>query len=381
MACKALDDQVAVPTDDELQSLLDKFVCVRLVQMHGVDLHRFEFDGALTWAIFFMNSDGTIYGRYGSRSGLQKLSDREISLAGFKESLRGAVDIHEKYQKDQDQVGLQLAGKLAKSKPTWKTPEDIPSLKQNVRFNMPFLGEMGAQRGCIHCHMVLTNELKSLREIEKSIPNRMFFPFPLPDAVGMHMDPREMATVQSVRPNSIAAEAGLLAGDRILRLQGQPILSTADLQWVLHNADDKDSLEAQIERVTEQTTTKSVILNLPEGWRLGLSDWRFINPGLLRQILGFNVKEMPKQRAKRLGIGGKMALLVDRTTRELRMETGLGNLDLIVAIDGNREPMTIGALTAYVFREKKKGSKLKVTIMQISDRFPRPEHEVEVTVK
>ncbi len=110
---------------------------------------------------------------------------------------------------------------------------------------------------------------------------------------------------------------------------------------------------------------------------MGLSDWRFINRGLLRQILGFNVKEMSKQQAQRYGLGGKMALLVDRTTRDVRMQTGLA----IVAIDGKREPMTVGAFTAYVFREKKKGSKLKVTTMQISDRFPRPERDVEVTVK
>ena len=381
MACKALDDQVAVPTDNELQSLLDQFVCVRLVQMHGVDLHKFEFDGALTWAVFLLNHDGTIYGRYGSRSGLQKLSDREISLAGFKKSLRGAVDMHEKYKKDQDRVGQQLSGKLGTSKPSWQTPEQIPSLKQNERLNLPFIGQAGQHGGCIHCHMVSTNELKSLRETGKPIPNRKFFPFPLPDAVGMHMDPREMATVQSVQPNSIAAEAGLQPGDRILRLQGQPILSTADLQWVLHNAADKDTLEAHIERVTRRTTTKTVRLELPEGWRMGLSDWRFINPGLLRQMLGFNVNEMPKQRAKRIGLGGKMALLVDRTTRDLRMQTGLGNLDLIVAIDGKRDPMTVGALTAYVFGEKKKGSKLKVTTMQITDRVGRPERDVEVTVK
>ncbi len=108
---------MAVPSDDELQSLLDQFVCVRLVQMHGVDLYKFQFDGALSLAIFFMNPDGTVYGRYGSRSGLRELSDREISLAGFKKSLRGAVDLHEKYTKDRERVGRQLSGKLAKSEP------------------------------------------------------------------------------------------------------------------------------------------------------------------------------------------------------------------------------------------------------------------------
>ena len=35
----------------------------------------------------------------------------------------------------------------------------------------------------------------------------------------------------------------------------------------------------------------------------------------------------------------------------------------------------------YVFRNKKKGSKMKVTIMRLTDFLPRPEHDVEVTVK
>ena len=63
------------------------------------------------------------------------------------------------------------------------------------------------------------------------------------------------------------------------------------------------------------------------------------------------------------------------------METGLGNRDLIVAIDGKREPLNAGALTAYIYRQKAKGSKLKVTTMQITDRLPRPEREVEVEIK
>ena len=114
---------MAVPADEELRSLLDQFVCVRIVQMHGVDLKKFEFDGALTWAIFFMNADNTIYGRYGSRSGLRELSDREISLAGFKKSLRGALDLHAAHAADEQSVGAQLAGKVATSAPPWRKPE------------------------------------------------------------------------------------------------------------------------------------------------------------------------------------------------------------------------------------------------------------------
>ncbi len=163
-----------------------------------------------------------------------------------------------------------------------------------------------------------------------------------------------------------------------MRLQGQPILSTADIQWVLHHADDKDTLKAQVERGTEQTTAR---LELPEGWRMGLSDWRFINYGLLYQILGLGIKQMPEQQAERIGLGGKMALLTDRVTPEVHIQTGLSNLVPIAAVDGKREPMTVGVLTAYVFREKQKGSKLKITTLQITDRLPRRERVVEVTVK
>ena len=47
---------------------MDEFVCVRLVQANALDLTLFQFDYDLTFAVFFMNTDRTIYGRYGTRS-------------------------------------------------------------------------------------------------------------------------------------------------------------------------------------------------------------------------------------------------------------------------------------------------------------------------
>ena len=64
----------------------------------------------------------------------------------------------------------------------------------------------------------------------------------------------------------------------------------------------------------------------------------------------------------------------------MRKATGLGNRDLIVAVDGVRKPMSVGDFTAYVL-QKAKGEKIKVTIMELTDRLPRPEHEVEVIAK
>ena len=61
---------------------MEKFVRVRIVQANGMDLSLFQFDFDLTFAVFFMNADRTIYGRFGSRSDF-KDALRDISMEGF----------------------------------------------------------------------------------------------------------------------------------------------------------------------------------------------------------------------------------------------------------------------------------------------------------
>ena len=261
---------MAVPTDKELKSLLEKFVCVRIVQMHGIDLKRFAFDGSLTWAVFMMNADGTIYGRYGSRSGLKQFSDREISVAGFKKSLSGALELHAQYGADKLKVGKQLAGKTRADKPSWPTPEAIPSLQATPRLVKRFIGAKGQHGGCIHCHMVPANEIKSMWLAKREIHDRELVPYPMPNQLGFRMDPKQAATVQRTWPNSRADRAGLKVGDRILRIDQQPILSTADIQWLLHNAENQDSLAIEVERGDERNNTYPVDLQILAYDRQGL---------------------------------------------------------------------------------------------------------------
>jgi hypothetical protein len=67
VACKGFDEQV-VRHDPQIKNLMDQFVRVRIVQANGMDLSLFQFDLDLTFAVFLMNADKTIYGRFGSRS-------------------------------------------------------------------------------------------------------------------------------------------------------------------------------------------------------------------------------------------------------------------------------------------------------------------------
>ena len=62
---------------------MEQFVRVRVVQGNGMDLSLFQFDYDLTFAVFFMNADKTIYGRFGTRAEYENAA-KDISIESFK---------------------------------------------------------------------------------------------------------------------------------------------------------------------------------------------------------------------------------------------------------------------------------------------------------
>jgi len=204
---------------------LEKFVTVRVVQMWGIDLARFQFDGELTIAIMFLDADGTVLGRYGSRA--DKAAERWLSLPGLRKAMEGALELHA--LGEEGRKGL--AGKVG-NPPPWPTPETIPSWKDKPNV----APADGSRAKCVHCHQVPDGEAWSLRTAKKRVLDRHVWPWPMPDAVGLALDPDERAMVRAVAPGSAAEKAGFEAGDRIIAMEGQPILSIADVQWVLHTA-------------------------------------------------------------------------------------------------------------------------------------------------
>ncbi|HMC10732.1 MAG TPA: PDZ domain-containing protein, partial [Pirellulaceae bacterium] len=71
--------------------------------------------------------------------------------------------------------------------------------------------------------------------------------------------------VLRVEANSLAQKAGFQMGDEIQSLAGQPPLSIADVQWVLHHVSPGGgSVKALVKRGGKTT---AVNLDLPKGWR------------------------------------------------------------------------------------------------------------------
>jgi hypothetical protein len=244
---RTVDRQVLSRQDPELAKVLDRYVCVRVVQGCGLDLSLFQFDWRQTWVVFLLNADRGIYGRYDAREANDAIALRK--------AMEGALELHEKWPANK----AELAGKTGPA-PRWKTPEEIPALQEKGR-PKPVTG----RNGCIHCHNVLEGGTKSLEALKEPVPARDLAPYPVPQRVGIMLSTKERATVSSVDRNSPAEKAGLREGDRIVRFGGQPILSWADLQWVLYLANDGDAIKVELDR---GGTPVEATLTLPAGWRV-----------------------------------------------------------------------------------------------------------------
>lgn len=201
--CAQLDEQV-VEQDSQIQSLLDKFVCVRIVHANGMDLSLFQFDYDQSWAAFLMNADMTIYGRYGTRSH-QTESHEDVSLEGFSQALEGALQLHQLYP----QVKRSLAAKRGPASKV-AVPEQFASLKDKYSSKLDYEGQV--VKSCIHCHQVGEALRLVHRTAGEPIPDRILYPYPHPKSIGLIMDPKQKATVLEVPPDSLAAKSGFEAG-------------------------------------------------------------------------------------------------------------------------------------------------------------------------
>src|SRR5262245_32406455 len=220
---------------------MEQFVRVRVVQGNALDLSLFQFDTDLTFAAFFLNGDRTVYGRFGTRSE-QKRADKEITMEGFREAMTAALELHRNYPANKSS----LEGKQPVPV-KFKTPEQYPGLAGKYTASLDFSSNKVAH-SCIHCHQVGEANRRLFRADNKPIPDEVLRPWPVPDVIGLSFDPKAKAKVAAVAADSAADKAGFKAGDELVSVEGQPLLSIADVQWVLHNAKDAATLKAAVRR-------------------------------------------------------------------------------------------------------------------------------------
>jgi hypothetical protein len=356
-------DQEIVERDLRVQALLDQYVCVRVVQANAMDLQLFQFDYDQSFAAFIMNGDRTIYGRYGTRSH-QTESDDDVSLEGFAAALEAGLEIHAGYPGNKSK----LAGKQPQSQPRYGTPEQFPRLKEYAS-RLDYEGKVAAS--CIHCHQVGESLHSVFRDDGKPIPAQLLFPYPHPKILGLIMDPKEQATILRIEADSPAEKGGLRAGDKIMSLNNQPILSTADIQWVLHNAGDEVELPVGIVRGDRSVEH---VLTLAPGWRTrGDISWRATSWALRRMTTGgLLLEDLPSERRVERGLDNDDLALEAKHVGEYgehahAKRQGFQKGDVIVSIAGESKRMRESDLFALLVN-RPVGETLPVTVLRGSHK-------------
>lgn len=124
-AAQKLDDETS-GKDGPLAGLLDRFVCVRVVKMNGVNRHVFEFDRDVQHVAMIMNADGAVYGRWGTRVSSSRTELSRHTSESFRTALERALKLHAVYPANR----AVLAGKSSSRSQSPPMPDDMPTLKQ-----------------------------------------------------------------------------------------------------------------------------------------------------------------------------------------------------------------------------------------------------------
>ena len=344
---------------------MGKFVCVRIPQANDIDLTKFQFDYDLTFAAFFMNADGTIYGRFGTRSSREEATE-DITLEGFAESLAGALKLHERYPANKQYLAAKQGQPIR-----FKTPNDLPALRGKYKAKI----EYGSQsvKSCMHCHQISDAERLTFRTAGKPIPDKLLYPYPMPDVIGIELNARTRATVSEVKSNSAADRAGLKTGDKILTANGQAILALADVQWVLHHAEDTDQFSL---RVLRDNNTTDLTVKLESGWRRATDiAWRVSSWDLRRMGTGglLVTPATGEDRRQASVDDSKMALLVKHVgqygAHAVAKKAGFQKGDVIISFDGQSDLVTDSALLGYAAQHTKPGDKINVVVKRGAQRL------------
>ncbi|MEZ5431645.1 MAG: PDZ domain-containing protein [Verrucomicrobiales bacterium] len=358
VACSGIDAQVLLE-EATLKPLLDQFVCVRVINANTLDLSLFQFDYDLSFSVLFFNADRTVYGRFGSWTHQKNAQSRARRASGplWREPSRCIATIKGTRQ-------------------TWRANRRTHAVQRTGGHSSPG-GEISPRVGLERpggeelraLHMVGDAFRGYYRSERLPMPLEWLYPFPQPETIGLSLAPEKAATVSAVEPASAAALAGLQVGDGLLKLGGQPLVSTADVSWILHRAPDGGAtLPVELLRGGR---TMTVPLVLSGGWRLrtDVTGRAAVWPMRGMALGGLVVEELGPERRHQRGIDdGNLALFVKGVGKygnhAAAGKAGFHKDDIVVEIDGLTTKLTESEILGHLLTKRFPGEKVKTVVLR-----------------
>jgi serine protease Do len=314
--------------------------------MNGVNIQLFQFERDLTWMAFFMDAHDRFYARYGGRE--DHHAESYLSKNSLLNLMRAALRLHA--------AGAVQTSRYEPAATPVQIPEDIPNLQPRIA------ARKSGQR-CIHCHDIKMAELQHLQQLGK-FSKEMIFTYPPPSTVGLSLDSDEQNKVQAVKPASPAAQSGLRPGDLLQTLDGHRIHSVADLARVLQLTPSQASLALEFQRAGQ---TQRATLALADEWRkTDEPSWRS-STYVAGPNAGFWAVPLNEEEKRRAGIpAANLALRVNLLFRRQAtpIKAGLRLQDVLIEVDGKRQPMTARQLHAHCQMNHTYGDRVPIVILR-----------------
>lgn len=360
LACAGIDARVLLDKS-ELNPLLDRFVCVRVINANALDLARFQFDFDLSFSTLLFNGDGTLYGRYGSWQ--HQKDPKERAIDGFKKALESALALHQQYPANKPA----LAGK--QPLPTeFKTPIELPTLQGKYTRNLDWQGKV--VQSCVHCHQIGDAFRELARSKQQTLSLPLIYPYPAPETIGITLTQDSETRIRSILSNSAAERAGLLPGDELIQVQGQPVISNADVSWILHHTPESASLQTVFRRGGEQ---KSVQIPLPSDWRTHTDISRRVSTWGMRAMAlgGMFLEELPESERISKGLKPDQLALVAKHVGEYgehaaAKKAGFKKGDILIEIAGRSTRTSESELIGRLLRQFKPRDQIQTTVLRVT---------------
>jgi hypothetical protein len=336
-----------------------------VLDMTGVDLDSYIFDYDLTFAALLMNGDGTIYHRYGARDHISATS--RMSMTSLVRLLGDSLEDHRAHVPS---PALRAAVRL--------TPERIPPLERKIAARRRERPERDPEKDCIHCHTVHDAVRDHAREQGHWSREETLAMWPLPEKVGLVLDIEDPSLVRAVLPGSAASAAGLLAGDRLVRLGTQRVRTHADVQWVLHRAPAEGAMiPARLVRAEKEVAAE---LAPAPGWKMPTDlefSWR-ASMWSLDPKPGFGGKKLAPDELAELGLARdafalRIGYIVDwgdeAFTGESARRAGLREGDVVLSVAGRKDFATETHFQTWFRFTQTPGTKARTEILRGGERI------------
>ena len=161
-------------------------------------------------------------------------------------------------------------------------------------------------------------------------------------------------------------------GDDIITLAGQPLVSIADVSWVLHRAPEAGTLAASVRRGGME---KPLTIELPKDWRRRADISRRVGTWPMRAMAfgGLVLEDLSdEERGRRTLSKEDLGLFIKAVGQYGKHATaknaGFQKDDVIVSIDGWSKRASESEMIGHLLRTRMPGEQVKATVLRGDQR-------------